>query len=186
MRRWQQLYLVRLFRTNMWIGITVTLFFIGNVVANVVMPTEITPIYNWNMYAFPLPDQDTFDLIEVTYNGDKVLNFKHTWNEPQKVLLGSTLQLFVASHIDGKIDYSDQHFQNQWLPSHPGFKNAFPSFYNFPSQKEFKAFSSWYKRYLEKHTCEQIDSIRLVRKTVKFTDKGSVQEISSRLIYTIP
>ena len=185
MLQWRRFYLFRLFLFNKWIGVGVFVFILINLAANLVKPTQITPIYNWNLYSYPLPPQDTFSLIAVTYNQGKLLSFERTWNEPQKVLFTNTMNLFVASEIENKEDYSKKHFEEVWLPQHPGFEGMFPEFVNFPSKREMKHFPTWYKKYLEQYAGERIHKIEVHKKQLLFTNEALPLEINSKLIHTI-
>lgn len=185
MRVWSRFYFYQLFRFNKWLAFGVFIFFVLNIVFNVIKPTQQTPIYNWNLYAYPLPVLDTFSFIAVEYNDGKVLRFKRTWQEPQKVLLGNTMNLFVANYIDGNLDYSQVHFKNNWLPQNKLFTTYFPSFTNFPNKREMKHFPQWYRTYLQQYTNQTIDSIKFLRKVVVLNNEGDIKEISSEQIYTI-
>ncbi len=186
MCHWQQFYFVRLFFTNKWLAFFMLVFFVVNICANLVVPTQITPVYNWNLYSNPLPDSKHYTFNTVTYNNGEVLKFQRTWNEPQKVLIHNTMNLFIATQVDEKKDYSKKHFEESWLPRNKRFQKAFPQFINFPSHKEFEAFPSWYTRYLTQNTGEQIDRIQIIRKTVHFTESGHVREDSSEIVFNIP
>ena len=186
MRQWQQLYFVRLFRAHKGLGFFVLTFFGASICANLIFPTQITPVYNWNLYSNPLPDTPFYTFNTVTYNHGAVLKIQRTWNEPQKVLMFNTLNLYVATRVDGKQDYSQKHFEEFWLPQHQWFQNAFPRFTNFPTQKEFETFPVWYKKYLARHVGKQIDRVQIVRKTVHFTKTGQLHIDSSHLIHTLP
>lgn len=185
MLQWRNFYLIRFFRFRKWLATLVLVFFLINLAANLIKPTQITPIYNWNLYSYPLPAKDTFSFISVNYNQGKTLSFKRTWNEPQKVLFTNTLNLFVAIEIERKEDYSKIHFDKVWLPQHTAFREMFPQFKNFPGKNELKHFPSWYKRYLQQYIDGTVDSIQVYKKQVMFNEFGTPVEIASHLIYVI-
>jgi hypothetical protein len=180
-----KLYFFRLFLFNKWLCFFVFLFFAINFTANLVFPTEITPIYNWNLYSFPSKEQKEYPIIVVTYNKDKVLAYERTWNEPQKLLLSNTLNLFIALKADKVKDPIKDYYINNWLPRHKIFQKCFPTFKNYNDQEELEQYPAWFKSYLQQCVGEHIDSVRIYRKEIAFNAHKEVTEISSELIYTI-
>ena len=177
-------YLRSLFKHNKILFIGVTLFFIINIIANTFIVTQITPIYNWNLYASPIEAQETYTFLKVKYD-DKILSFQHTWSEPRKLLLMNTLNYFIGAKVDKKEDYAKEHFINNWLPRHPNFHKVFPEFRNYNDENELNRFPRWFKKILEQKIGKEIAEIEIFRTTVVFLNDGSLKEISSIPIYTI-
>lgn len=163
----------------------VLLFFAVSLVANLLVPTQVTPIYNWSLYSYPLRAKSSHSFLVITYNGGKIISIEHTWQEPQKLLLTNPLNLYTATVFNKKEDFSKQHFFNVWLPAHSNFQRLFPQFTNFPSEREIKRFPQWFKRYLAQYVQEPVNEIVIYRKTVAFSRNGHVQELASELIFTI-
>src|SRR5688500_15978031 len=134
MRFASRFYFYQLFRYNKWLAICVLVFFIVNIFFNTLKPTQQTPIYNCNLYAYPLNVSDTFSFLTVEYNNGRELHFERTWYEPKKVLFYNTLNLFISNYIDKKKDYSQIHFKSNWLLQHLWFSKLFPLFTNFPNE----------------------------------------------------
>ena len=91
-----KIYFLKLWKKNKFFFLAVFLFFLINIVANLFIVTQITPIYNWSLYSAPIENQQTYSFLKVIYNDNKVLRFKHTWEDPRKFLLTNTMKLFVA------------------------------------------------------------------------------------------
>jgi hypothetical protein len=177
-------YLKNLFRHNKKLFFGVCIFFMVNILANSFFATQITPIYNWNLYAAPIEAKATYTFFKVRYDG-KILSFQHTWKEPRKLLLMNTLNYFMRARVEGQEDYAKEHFINDWLPRHPGFRKAFAEFRNYNDERELDQFPHWFKKILEQEVGEDIDEIKIFKTTVVFLENGSLKEISSTPIYTI-
>ena len=165
-------------------AVVVLLFFLINIVANLVVVTQITPIYNWSLYARPIESQKTYSFLKVKYNGNKVLKFKHTWEDPRKLLLTNTMNLFVALQVKKQNDPVKEYYRNNWLPRHPNFTTLFKEFKNYNDDDGLNNFPSWYKKYLEQKVGENVNKIDVYETQVKFLKDGSVKELSSNIIYS--
>ena len=146
-------YLKNFFRHNRKLCLGVCFFFIANILANSFIPTQITPIYNWNLYASPIEAQKTYSFLKVKYD-NKTLSFPHTWTEPRKLLLMNTLNYFILAKVEGQDDYAKEHFINSWLPRHPGFQKIFGEFKNYNDEHELDQFPGWFKKVLEQKFSE--------------------------------
>lgn len=178
-------YLQGLFKHNKIVFTGVTLFFIINVIANTFIVTQITPIYNWNLYASPIEAQKIYSFLKVKYD-DETLSFAHTWSEPRKLLLMNTINYFIRAKVEKQRDYAEEHFINNWLPRHPTFRKVFPEFRNYNDERELNRFPVWFKKILEQKVGKAIGKIEIYRTTVVFLENGSVKEIGSIPIYSIP
>ena len=164
--------------------VVVLLFFLINIVANLVVVTQITPIYNWSLYATPIESRKTYSFLKVKYNGTKVLKFKHTWEDPRKLLLTNTMYLFVALQVKKQNDPTKEYYKNNWLTRHPNFSTVFNNFKNYNDEEQFNKFPLWYKKYLEQKVGENINKIDVYEIQVEFLKDGSVKELSSNIIYS--
>jgi hypothetical protein len=181
----KSLYLPELFKANKRLFTLVLLFFGVNIAFNTFFISEITPVYQWAMYARPIKDEAYHSFVTVRYNGNKVLRFKHTWQEYQKLLLANTMNRFIFLQT-GHTDPVQDHFTKSWLPRHRAFVKAFPHFRNYNSPEQLQAFPQWYKRYLAHVVNEEVRDINIYLTTVSFLPDGSVQEHRSTLVYHIP
>jgi hypothetical protein len=152
--------------------------------ANSFIVTQITPIYNWNLYATPIETQDTYTFLKVKYD-DKILSFKHTWREPRKLLLMNALNYFIRTKVEKQEDYAKEHFINSWLPQHPNFHKVFRKFRNYNDENELNRFPAWFKKILEQEVGKKVDKIEIYKTSVAFLADGSLKEISSIPVYTI-
>jgi len=177
-------YLQSVWQRNKLLAVVVLLFFFINIIANLVVVTQITPIYNWGLYATPIERQKIYSFLKVKYNGDKVLKFKHTWEEPGKLLLTNTMSQFVALQVKKQNDPVREYYKNNWLQDHPNFSTLFKEFKNYNDDKEFNKFPSWYKKYLEQKVGEHVSTIDVYETQVEFLKDGSVKELSSDIIYS--
>lgn len=164
--------------------VVVLLFFLINIIANLVVVTQITPIYNWSLFATPIKNQRIYSFLKVKYNGNKVLKFKHTWEEPRKLLLTNTMYQFVALQIKKQNDPIKEYYINNWLPRHLNFSTIFKEFKNYNDDEEFNKFPFWYKKYLEQKVGEHVNKIDVYETQVEFLRDGSVKELSSNIVYS--
>jgi len=177
-------YFISLFKANKTLFVFVLLFFLINIVANVWFVTQITPIYNWSLYSSPVKSQETYSFLKIQYNHNKVLKFKHTWEEPTKLFLLNTMNLFVALKVEKKSDPIKEHYINSWLPRHSTFHAAFKGFKNYNDDKEFNRFPYWYERYLEQVVNENVTQIDVYETRVGVLKDGTVKQANSKLIYS--
>ncbi len=177
-------YLFHLFKTNKLLFGVVCLFISLNLLFNLIYKSQITAIFQWSMYAQPLPDQQEYEILEIRYNENKLLAFPHTWEEPRKVLFTNPSWLFMNLQSNGA-DYARDHYINNWLPKHALFSRLFKDFKNYNDVAEIEKFPSWLKRYMEQETGEKIYKIDLYKINVSFEASGSVKKISSTLVHTI-
>jgi hypothetical protein len=179
-------YAVRLYRSNRLLFAIVVLFFSVSFAVNFLIKTEVTPFFKWDLYAAPIPAQKQYSFLEVRYNDNRLLNFPHTWQEPEKLFFTNTMDLFIATKKNNNRDPLRNYFEADWLPRHPFYGRFFNTSLIFNDTAEINAFPAWYKRYLSQHIGEPVDSIKIFERKIEYQDDGSVREVSSELIYTIP
>ena len=179
-----KIYFLKLWKKNKFLFLAVFLFFLINIVANLFIVTQITPIYNWSLYSAPIENQQTYSFLKVIYNDNKVLRFKHTWEDPRKFLLTNTMKLFVALQVKKENDPVKQYYKDNWLPRHPNFNKIFKEFKNYNDEKELNKFPLWYKRYLQQKVEETVYKIDVYEIQVEFLKDRSVRELSSKIIFS--
>ena len=185
MNRYIQYYLVRLFKTSKFLFAAVCLFIFLNISFNLFFKSEITPIYQWNLYASPIIDQKEYSFVEIIYNNNKRLAFPHTWQEPHKIAFTNPTNYFINAISNKDHDYAKNHYLNNWLPQHPTLAHYLNNFKIYNTKEDLQKFPSWLKRYVEQETKQMIFKIDIKMITVCFDKSGIVKKISSEIVYSI-
>ena len=178
-------YVIRLYKSSKTLFILVVLLSLISVATNFLLKGELTPFFKWDLYANAIPDQKQYSFLEIRYNDNKLLNFPHTWKEPEKLFFTNTMDLFIAIKKNHNEDPLMNYYKNDWLLRHTFFKDRFTGLKIFNDSSDIQQFPSWYKRYLSQHIGQPVDSIKIFEKKVEYKIDGSVKEISSELVYTI-
>ncbi len=184
MKEKETIYLFRLWKESRFLFVLVSIFIAINLCFNLIIKSEITPFFQWSLYATPIAKQSHYTFLEVKYN-NKLLTFPHTWQEPGKLLFVNTLNAFISLKVDKSYDYVQHHYESNWLPAHPLFKKTFPNFKPYNDAAELAKFPIWYKLRLEQLTGESIYSINVFKTTVIFLPSGKIKKQSSTLIYSL-
>src|SRR5581483_1773420 len=92
-------WLGRVYKFNKLLFFILPIFFVGTIAANL-LRLQLTPLFIWDMYSAKMPETDTYPFFEIRYNGNKLINLRHTWNEPQKTYLYAPLALYAADKAD--------------------------------------------------------------------------------------
>ena len=177
-------YFVRLFHTNRFLFVLVTIFCVLNLLANFVFKAEHTPVYNWNLYAFKIPEQPSYTFLEVKYNEGKTLAFPHTFLEPEKLFFTNTLYQFIYMKRNEGNDPLKFYIDN-WNMNHPLFKKILWGLKFYPGQEELNKYPSWFRKYLEQYIKEPVYKIDVYEVKVAYEDDGKLKKLSSTLIYTL-
>ncbi|MDQ6889027.1 MAG: hypothetical protein M3Z56_01915 [Bacteroidota bacterium] len=177
-------YLKRLYKSNKLLFAGILVFILLNLAANFIFKAEHTPVFVWDLYARPIPEQPTYSFLEVKYNDDRLLTFPHTWKEPEKLFFTNTLDHFItmikSNGTDPLKDYIDR-----WNNKHPFFKNKLPGLKFYDDSVEVKKFPAWYKRYLEQYIQAPVYKIDVYETTISYLNNGEIKKISSTLIYKL-
>ena len=133
-------YFGKLFQKDKFIFCIVFLFFLFSVLANVIK-LETTPFFLWNLYAERYYPENDYTIHEIRYN-NKILNFKHSWKQPQQILLMDPLLNYISVRHDHQRDHWRAYLEDHWMVKHPGFKSWIPKLSN--QQAQYDAFPTWY------------------------------------------
>lgn len=177
-------YFVRLFHTNKILFVTVVIFCLLNLAANFVFKAEHTPVYNWNLYAYKIPEQPAYTFLEVKYNDGKTLTFPYTFLEPEKLFFTNTLDLFIYMKRNEGNDPLKFYIDN-WNTNHPLFKKLLPGLKFYPDTEELNKYPAWFIKYLEQYFKEPVYKIDVYEVKVAYEDDGHVKKLTSTLIYTL-
>ncbi len=178
-------YFQNLYQANKLLFLVVCLFSAFNLFFNLVYKSEITPVFQWSLYAYPIPDQQVYSIIEIRYNNNKLLTFPHTWQEPRKIMFTNTAGYFVNAKSNERHDYAKQHYINKWLPAHPFLASILKDFKIYNDEADLAKFPAWFKRYLAQETGEFIYNIDIYKINLSFEPGGYMKKISSELMYNI-
>jgi hypothetical protein len=176
-------YLGRLASWDPFLCLLVLLFFVVSITSNLIK-LETSPFFVWSVYSAKASADSTYSLIEVRYNNNKLLNYPHTWQESQKMMLFDPLSYYIQTCIEGDgRDRLGAYLENHWGQKHPAFRPIIPDLYN--NAKKLEAFPDWYKSYLSAQTGEKIDSIFILKQTVRYTGTGHLELLRTDSLLTI-
>jgi hypothetical protein len=178
-------YLGRLYRASKPLFVIAVVFISLNIAVNFFGKGELTPFFKWDLYTMPVPVQQQYSFLEVTYNDDSTLIFPHTWREPEKLFFTNTMDLFIWMKNNNNEDPFKNYYENNWRPKHKLLQNVFSVIKILNDSVEVSKFPRWYKKYLSQHIHEPVSNIKVFRKTVEYGSNGALREISSQLIYTL-
>ena len=177
-------FFIRLFYSNKFLFVAVLLFFLLNLAANFIFKAEHTPIFRWDLYAYKIPEQKTYSFLEVKYNGDEILTFPHTWQEPEKLFFTNNLNQFIYMKQNNGRDPLKTYIDT-WNDRHPFFKKVLPGLKFYNDSIELKKFPGWYKNYLEQYIKKTVFKIDVYEVTVVYGNNGEIKKLSSTLINTL-
>ena len=176
------LYLVKLFYFSRSLFFIVLLFLAASLSANFIFRSEQTPFYKWDLYSEKLSPQSQYSFLEVRYNGDHLLTFPHTWQEPVKLFFTNTLDYYITIKRNNDTDPYKNYVVNDWSVRHSFFKKIIPGDKLYNGTGEISNFPAWYKRYLEQYVKVAVTAIDIYEKKVIYSADGDVTEVSSSLI----
>ena len=178
-------YFNRLFNADKTLFVVVVLFALITIAFNFILKAEVTPFIKWDLYSEAIPAREKYIITEVRYNDNKLLNIKPTWMAPEKALLTSPLDLYVAIKKNNNQDPLKNYYTQTWKPKHPFINKFLPTLKIFNEQEEIDSFPKWYCHYLSQYTKEKIYKIDVFEKAVIFDEQGNVKQVSSSLICTL-
>ena len=176
-------WLGRVYKVNKGLFWILTLFFAGTIVCNL-LKIQITPFFVWGMYSRKVPEVPSYPYYEITYNNGKVINLRHTWNEPQKTYLYWPLTHYAADKGDPSSDYFTVYLEKTWLKKHPRFEWLTRGL--TITRTDLDNYPGWLKTYLSTITGETITEVTAYKKLVRFDADGNAIEIASDTILHIP
>src|SRR5689334_19100198 len=107
-------WLGRVYKADKWLFVLLTLFFFFTLFANFIK-LQTTPFFIWGMYSQKMPERSVYSYLEVHYNDDKVLNLRHSWNEPAKNYLFMPLGYYIETKDSNYRDPFRSYLESHWL-----------------------------------------------------------------------
>lgn len=156
--RW---FLVQVYKRSRWMFVTICVLVVAHLVP-VFLGFEITPFYDWSMYARPQQQLGNYQLAVLRYNG-KLYNPKHTWADHKHMLVTYTLGNYVRLATSGDTLPHDSHTarfveQKRW-DLKATIKNTSKGLENYPS---------WLAKYLSAQVGEPIGKLEIGLITVHY------------------
>ncbi|MEO6288836.1 MAG: hypothetical protein ABIO76_02880, partial [Ginsengibacter sp.] len=177
-------YFIRLYYASKLLFVIVALFVLANLAANFIFKAEHTPVFRWDLYSREIPPQKIYSFLEVRFNGDKLLSFPHTWQEPEKLFFTNTLNHFIAMKRNNNNDPLKAYI-DYWNNHHSFFQKMLPGLKFYNDTTQLKVFPKWYKKYLEQHINMAVYKIDVYEIKVAYLDNGEIEKLSSNLIYKL-
>jgi len=176
-------WLGRVYKADKWLFVLLSLFFFFTLFANFIR-LQATPFFIWAMYSQKLPEKTDYSYLEVHYNGNKLLNIQHSWNEPAKNYLYLPLGYYIEIKDSNYVDPFRNYLESHWLKKHPAFTGIAP--YLYPDRRTIDKFPGWYKRYLSLQVNEPVNNILVLKRHVQFHPDGASQVIATDSLLYIP
>jgi hypothetical protein len=176
-------YLAKLYAESKFLFCVVCIFFAAGVGANIVR-LETTPFFLWNLYAERQPSREQYLTYEIIYPKRRFVNFRHSWNGFQEVMLTEPLQQYLSARANGGKDPWQDYLENYWALKHPGFRSLVHHLYNGPA--DYAQFPAWFSRYLSSIVGSPLSRIQILAKTLKFEPDGRISAVHADTVLVIP
>jgi hypothetical protein len=176
-------YFGKLFRKDRFLFALAFSFILLSLLANFIK-LETSPFFVWNMYSERYYPRQDYEIIEVRYNDNQVLNIKHTWQSPQQLFLTEPLNNYLSFIKNGGSDPARNYLENHWAVKHPAFKEMVTHLYNSPA--DYRAFPAWYKNYLSAIEKDSVRNIFVLNKKLQFAEDGRITCLSTDTLLFIP
>jgi hypothetical protein len=176
-------WLRRVYKVNKPLFFIVSIFFAATIASNIIR-LQTTPFFVWDMYSRKIPETDAYPYYEIRYNDNRLINLRHTWNEPEKTFLYGPINLYIADKNDPGSDNFHQYLNNTWRRKHPGF--AWLTGNLTLTRAELDAFPAWLKKYVSTVTGQHVDSLVVLKKMMHFDALGEPVVRSSDTVLHIP
>jgi len=134
------------------------------------------------MYSGTIIQKKEYTILTVSYNGNNVINFTHTFQEPKSMMVYFTLEHYKKIEANNMVDPMQNVIAN--IAEHHPF--ILPWANKIPSEKADNAkYMSWLKNYLEVICGQPINEITVYQRMVHFNSNGTVTEDSNKILYVI-
>ena len=173
----QRTYLGILWKMNKGLFVLACLFIAGLCVP-LIIGFEITPFYDWKMYAFRLHPRNEYNTYVLRYNG-REYNKPHTVTDYQRMMI-----MYTMPHYDMIRSTGDT------LPFYTKTSYLALAAFRFNRRDtalqvttaDLNRYPKWLKRYTEQQTGERISSIEVDRITLVYRKDSHVTSIRSEKI----
>jgi hypothetical protein len=176
-------WLGRVYRADKILFTLLSLFFMLSIVSNLIR-LQTTPFFIWHMYSMKIPETDVYTYYQIDYNNGKVINLRHTWNEPEKTFLYAPLNVYLWDMAHDTVDPFRTYLESHWLKKHARFAGLTAGLYI--TSAELSQYPAWLVRYLSSVTGAPVNKVCVLKKQVRFDDTGAPTEVSSDTVLYIP
>ena len=165
----KNLYLYRLYQTNKRWFVVFILFIAGSIVTHRT-GVEITPFFVWGMYSSRDTVKPSYEILEVTINGNEKLNLDKTIAEPYRMMVYTSFDKYNKYVNNGNID-SLQFYR----VGEPGLLHRLQHYFAAHSAnttEAIKQYPAWLKRYLSGALNKKIEKIKVEIVTFSYDANG--------------
>lgn len=177
-----KLFIVKVFRQSRFLVIVFLLLLSFNMYINY-RGIETTPFFIFSMYAGKMTPQPQYKMLTITYNNDQPVNFPHTWQEPQAMMLYYTLSHYRKMDQNNMTDPMNNAGFNRMLARYRFLNPVSHNLINQPT--DIAGYFAWLKKYTESIVNTPVKSISVFEKTIHYNALGRVVEDNSELLYSI-
>lgn len=142
---------------------------------------EVTPAYNWQMYAKRAIRPEAYPLYILRFNDSLTYNAPHTWADHSRMMLQYTLPHWAAIREGG--DTLPFHTKTERLLL-PLFRwNARDNHLQMTTE-ELRRYPEWVQQYLSQQTGEHVENLRLERVWACYDEGNRVRPIAQEILFS--
>ena len=170
-------YLGALWRYNKKLFVLACAFIAGAFVP-VITGFEITPFFDWRMYAKPVQPHAEYDAWVVYYNG-RVYNKPHTWQDYNRMMIN-----YTVPHYDVIKSTGDT------IPFYTKTSYVFLAAFRWNKRDDLlnlttadlARYPAWLKRYLAQQTGETVNRLQVQRVMLAYDNRNHVIPLKAETI----
>jgi hypothetical protein len=176
----KKLYLIRVYRRNKAF-FALLVVFLAAIWYGHKTNLPITPAFISNMYALKgISRTDSFLYIDI--NGQTTLNLTHTFDEPRRMMIYSTLFAYHRAMLNGEVD-PGQAMIDRTVQKHPflrGLRNA-----NYCGKHDYDAYLPWLLTYIRASCSDTIRRLDIGMSYFHYDDRNLPVPDSTKHLYQV-
>lgn len=147
----------------------------------VMLRFDITPFYDWSMYALPQQPRAEYGILELRINDSLVYAPPHTWQDHRRMMVQYTLGHYLSFLRNGDTIPYHTHASRTM---HAVFAyNRGASLYNTPAM--LSAYPAWLKRYLRQQLRFPIHTIEVDERWLRYDADNHVHAVRRRPLFAL-
>lgn len=166
------IYVKKLYHHSKSLCVALCLFVLLTLLANIVS-NECTPLFVWSMYSRPAAEAEEFSFYELQYNKDQVYYAPHTWKDHKRMMF-----FYTAEYLDIMLQNNN---------CDPNSKKAtyilkLPTQHLYVNSADVANYAHWLQTYMEDNISQHIDSLKVYKKTLRYSPSGAPILVKSQLL----
>ncbi len=168
-------YLYRIYKANKYWFTFFILFITASFVTHKT-GVEITPFFVWGMYSNTDTVKRTYEILEVTINGNEKVQLDQTFFEPYRMMIYTSFDKYNRYVANGNIDSLQFYRENE-----SGTLRQAQHFFasrTANSTESIKQYPAWLKRYIGSRLNKKVNTINVDKIVFTYNDEGYATIIS--------